>query len=155
MSDRVPVTIQGYAALEKELKEAKARRPDIIEAIAVARAHGDLRENAEYHAARERQSMAEARNQDIEYKLSMAQVIDVTAIPNTGKVIFGTTVDLLNLDTNKKVSYKIVGVDESDVDRMLIAYDAPIARALIGKSVADTVEIGDIRFTIEAVHHNA
>lgn len=155
MSDRVPVTIQGYAALEKELKEAKARRPDIIEAIAVARAHGDLRENAEYHAARERQSMAEARNQDIEYKLSMAQVIDVTAIPNTGKVIFGTTVDLLNLDTNKKVSYKIVGVDESDVDRMLIAYDAPIARALIGKSVADTVEIGEIRFTIKAVHHNA
>lgn len=152
---RVPMTVAGKTHLEKELETLKSGRPELITAIAEARAHGDLRENAEYHAARERQGMTEARIQDIEYKLSMAEVIDVTTIPNSGRVIFGTTVDVLNTNNNTRISYKIVGEDESDVEHNIIAHTAPIARAFIGKEKGDVVQLGDVRYEIKDVHHKA
>lgn len=152
-NDRVPMTTAGKQALEKNLASLMAKRPEVINAIAVARAHGDLRENAEYHAARERQSMSEARITDIQYKLSMAQIIDVSTIPNSGKVIFGVTVELCNLGNNDLVSYQIVGQDESNVDANLIAYTAPIARALIGKKIGDKVKMGDVSYEIKNVQH--
>ena len=153
--ERIPMTINGKTLLEKELGVLKAERPDIIEAIAEARSHGDLRENAEYHAARERQGMTEARIKDIEYKLSMAQVIDVSTMSNNGRVIFGVTIELCNKKDQKRVSYKIVGEDESDVDQGMIAYKAPIARELIGKQIGDEVLIGEELYTIESVHYKA
>jgi len=126
-------------------------------AIAEARAHGDLKENAEYHAAREQQSFMEGRIMEIEGKLGNAQVIDVTTIPRTGKVIFGTTIDLLNLATDETVTYRIVGEDEADVKRNLISVGSPIARALIGKQEGDTVVVkapsGDIEYEIDRVQH--
>ena len=132
-------------------------RPRITQAIAEAREHGDLKENAEYHAAREQQSFTEGRIMEIEGKLSNAQVIDVTAIPKTGKVIFGTTVDLINTENDETLTYRIVGEDEADVKSNLISVVSPIARALIGKEEGDVVLVkapgGDIEYEIDQVHH--
>ena len=156
--NKVPMTVAGAQSLRDELDRLKREdRPRIIQAIAEAREHGDLKENAEYHAAREQQSFAEGRIQDIEHKLSHAQIIDVSAIPNTGKVIFGTTVDLINTENDNPVTYRIVGEDESDVKANLISVSSPIARALVGKSEGDEVVVkapsGDIYYEIERVHH--
>jgi transcription elongation factor GreA len=156
--NKVPMTVAGEQSLRHELDRLKREdRPRIIQAIAEAREHGDLKENAEYHAAREQQSFAEGRIQDIEHKLSHAQIIDVSAIPNTGKVIFGTTIDLINTENDNPVTYRIVGEDESDVKANLISVSSPIARALVGKSEGDEVVVkapsGDIYYEIERVHH--
>ena len=132
--NKVPMTVAGERALREELERLKkVDRPRITQAIAEAREHGDLKENAEYHAAREQQSFAEGRIKDIEHKLSHAQVIDVSSIPHTGKVIFGTTVDLINVEDDSQVTYRIVGEDEADVKANLISVNSPIARALVGK----------------------
>ena len=156
--NKVPMTVAGEQSLRDELDRLKREdRPRIIQAIAEAREHGDLKENAEYHAAREQQSFAEGRIQDIEHKLSHAQIIDVSAIPNTGKVIFGTTVDLINTENDNPVTYRIVGEDESDVKANLISVSSPTARAMVGKSEGDEVVVkapsGDIYYEIERVHH--
>lgn len=156
--NKVPMTVAGEQALREELDRLKrVDRPRISQAIAEAREHGDLKENAEYHAAREQQSFAEGRIKDIEHKLSHAQVIDVSAIPHTGKVIFGTTVDLISVDDDSEVSYRIVGEDEADVKANLISVSSPIARALVGKSEGDEVIVkapsGDIHYEIERVQH--
>lgn len=156
--NKVPMTVAGEQALREELDRLKrVDRPRISQAIAEAREHGDLKENAEYHAAREQQSFAEGRIKDIEHKLSHAQVIDVSAIPHTGKVIFGTTVDLISVDDHSEVSYRIVGEDEADVKANLISVSSPIARALVGKSEGDEVVVkapsGDIHYEIERVQH--
>ena len=155
---KVPMTVAGEAALRKELERLKKdERPRITQAIAEARAHGDLKENAEYHAAREQQSFVEGRIMEIEGKLGNAQVIDVTAITKTGKVIFGTTVDLINVDNDNTVTYRIVGDDEANVKANLISISSPIARALIGKEEGDVVVVkapgGDIEYEIDQVHH--
>ncbi|MEQ8514459.1 MAG: transcription elongation factor GreA [Chromatocurvus sp.] len=156
--NKVPMTVQGEAALRTELERLKkVDRPRITQAIAEARAHGDLKENAEYHAAREQQSFAEGRIMEIESKLAGAQVIDVTQIAYTGKVIFGTTVTLLNVETDATVVYRIVGDDEADVKNNLISVSSPIARALIGKEEGDVVVVkapgGDIEYEIDGVEH--
>jgi transcription elongation factor GreA len=156
--NKYPMTVSGEASLREELDRLKrVERPRITQAIAEARAHGDLKENAEYHAAREQQSFMEGRIMEIEGKLGNAQVIDVTTIPRTGKVIFGTTIDLLNLATDETVTYRIVGEDEADVKRNLISVGSPIARALIGKQEGDTVVVkapgGDIEYEIDRVQH--
>ena len=156
--NKVPMTLVGEQSLREELDRLKREdRPRIIQAIAEAREHGDLKENAEYHAAREQQSFAEGRIQDIEHKLSHAQVIDVSSIPNTGKVIFGTTVDLINTENDNAVTYRIVGEDEADVKANLISVSSPIARALVGKSEGDEVVVkapsGDIYYEIERVQY--
>jgi len=158
MSTNVPMTVSGEAALREELERLKkVERPRITQAIAEAREHGDLKENAEYHAAREQQSFAEGRIMEIEGKLSHAQVIDVTTLPKTGKVIFGTTVDLINVESDATVTYRIVGEDEADVKNNLISVGSPIARALIGKEEGDVVIVrapgGDIEYEIDQVHH--
>jgi transcription elongation factor GreA len=152
------MTVSGEATLRAELDQLKrVDRPRIAQAIADAREHGDLKENAEYHAAREQQSFNEGRLMEIEGKLSNAQVIDVTAIAKTGKVIFGTTVDLINVETDEEVSYRIVGEDEADVKANLISVGSPIARALIGKEEGDVVVVrapgGDIEYEIDQVQH--
>ncbi len=156
--NKFPMTIAGEAALRSELERLKkVDRPRISQAIADAREHGDLKENAEYHAAREQQSFAEGRIQEIEGKLANAQVIDVSKIAKTGKVIFGTTVDLINIDTDATVTYRIVGEDEADVKSNLISIGSPIARALIGKEEGDAVVVkapgGDIEYEIDQVRH--
>jgi transcription elongation factor GreA len=139
---RVPITVRGAAALREELRELKGEaRPNVIKAIAEARAHGDLSENAEYHAAREQQGFIEGRIQELESKLSLAEVIDVTQQPATGKVIFGATVDLADEDTGATVTYQIVGEDEADIKAGRISVGSPIARALVGKSEGDAVEV--------------
>lgn len=155
---KVPMTVAGAERLRAELNELKSeRRPRIIQAIADAREHGDLRENAEYHAAREQQSFCEGRIKEIEGKLADAEVIDVRAIPATGRVIFGTTVTLLNLETDASVVYQIVGEDEADVRAGRISVGSPIARAIMGKEVGDEIVVkapaGDIEYEIEAVEH--
>lgn len=155
---RYPMTVEGELALQAELKELKSvKRPEVIAAIAEAREHGDLKENAEYHAAREQQGFIEARIQDIEGKLSACQVINVHDIPNTGKVIFGTTVTLLNTETDQGVTYKIVGDDEANVKVNKISVNSPIARALIGKEEGDVVNVqtpgGSVEYEIEMVEH--
>lgn len=158
MTTRVPMTIDGEARLREELQQLKSvERPKVIEAIAEAREHGDLKENAEYHAAREQQGFIEGRIQEIEGKLSAAQVIDVTTIENTGKVIFGTTVHLLNVETDEQVTYQIVGEDEADIKAGKISISSPIARALVGKSEGEIVAIrvpsGTVEYEIEEVEH--
>lgn len=155
---KVPMTIDGADSLRAELNELKSTtRPTIIAAIAQAREHGDLKENAEYHAAREQQSFCEGRIADIEGKLADSQVIDVTKIEPSGRVIFGTTVTLLNLESGAQVKYRIVGVDEADVPSGKISVSSPISRALMGKSEGDEVVVkapaGDIEFEIELVEH--
>jgi transcription elongation factor GreA len=152
------MTKLGEQRLREELERLKSiERPRIIEAIAEARAHGDLKENAEYHAAREEQGFAEGRIQEIEGKLSNAQVIDVAGIKNTGKVIFGVTVELENLDTEEAVRYQLVGEDEADLKLGKISITSPIARGLIGKVEGDVVGVnvpdGLVEYEIIAVQH--
>jgi transcription elongation factor GreA len=140
--DKQPITISGLEKLKQELiflKEKK--RPEIVAAIAEARSHGDLKENAEYHAAKEQQSHSEGRIQEIEDLIARANVIDVTNMNNDGKVIFGSTVYLQNLDTNEKIEYKLVGKDEADLKNKLIFFQSPIGKGLIGKNKNDLVEI--------------
>jgi len=140
--NRIPMTVAGEKSLREELDFLKREeRPRITKAIAEAREHGDLKENAEYHAAREQQSFAEGRIQEIESKLSLAQVIDISKIPATGKVIFGTTVTIVNCDTDEEVTYQVVGDDEADVKIGKISVTSPIARGVIGKEENDVVEI--------------
>lgn len=139
--NKVPMTVRGHELLQKELKKLKSEdRPTVIKAIATAREHGDLKENAEYHAAKEQQSFIEGRIKELEGKLSHVQVIDVTEIDADGKIIFGSTVRLLDEDTEKEISYRIVGEDEADIKTGMISYTSPIARALISKSEGDIVE---------------
>ncbi len=152
------MTVLGEQRLKEELTRLKTiDRPRVIASIAEARAHGDLKENAEYHAAREQQSFIEGRILEIEGKLSFAQVIDIKQIENSGKVIFGTTVQLINIDTKKPVDYQIVGEDEASVEENKISVTSPIARALIGKFEGDTVEVnvpdGIIRYEIVDIAH--
>ncbi|MDP2716244.1 MULTISPECIES: transcription elongation factor GreA [unclassified Rheinheimera] len=154
----IPMTVQGAERLRTELHELKSvKRPAIIQAIATAREHGDLKENAEYHAAREQQGFCEGRIQDIEAKLSNAQIIDISKLPNTGKVIFGSTVTILNLDTEEEVTYRIVGDDEADIKNNLISVNSPIARGLIGKVADDVANIttpkGVVEFEITDVKY--
>ena len=140
--EKEPITINGLQKLKEELifkKEKK--RPEIIAAISEARSHGDLKENAEYHAAKEQQSRNESRIQEIENIIARANIIDVTKINNDGKVIFGSTVFLKNLDTSEKIDYKIVGKDEADLKQKLIYYKSPIGKGLIGKNKNELVEI--------------
>lgn len=138
----VPITINGISKLRSELEFLKTiERPKAIAAIAEARAHGDLKENAEYHAARERQSFIEGRILEVEAKLADCQIIDISHIPNEGKVIFGATVTLLSLKTQTEVAYQIVGVDEANLKENKISISSPLARALIGKYIEDVVEV--------------
>ncbi|WP_421200313.1 transcription elongation factor GreA [Aeromonas enteropelogenes] len=151
--NHTPMTVRGAEKLREELEYLKTElRPQIIEAIADAREHGDLKENAEYHAAREQQGFCEGRIQEIEGKLSNAQVIDVTKMTNNGRVIFGATVTLLKSETEEEVVYRIVGDDEADIKQNLISVNSPIARALIGKEVDDVVIVktpaGDVEYEI-------
>ena len=140
--DKEPITLNGLNKLKEELIYLKEKkRPQIVAAIAEARSHGDLKENAEYHAAKEQQSHNEGRIQQIEDIIARANVIDVTKINNDGKIIFGSSVFLQNLDTNEKISYKIVGKDEADLNQKLIYYKSPIGKGLIGKNKKDLVEI--------------
>jgi len=138
--NKVPVTVKGHKLLQEELKQLKTvARPEVINAIAEARAHGDLKENAEYHAAKEQQGFIEARIKDIEGKLSHLQVIDVTAVDARGKIIFGSTVEIFDESSGKEIVYKIVGEDEADIGAGLISYTSPIARALIGQNEGDVI----------------
>ncbi len=140
--DKEPITLKGIEKIKKELiflKEKK--RPEIVSAISEARSHGDLKENVEYHAAKEQQSHNEGRIQEIEDIIARANIIDVTKIQNDGKVIFGSTVYLQNLDTNEKIDYQIVGKDEADLKQKLIYFKSPIGKGLIGKNKSDLVEI--------------
>ena len=153
-----PMTVQGAEALREELNELKSVvRPRISQAIAEAREHGDLKENAEYHAAREQQSFTEGRIQEIEGKLADAQVIDIAKIPQTGKVVFGSTVTLLSIDEDATVTYQIVGEDEADIKARKISVMSPIARGLIGKAEGDVVLVetpgGQTEYEIENVEH--
>jgi transcription elongation factor GreA len=153
-----PMTVEGAEALRAELQHRKFElRPKITQSIAEAREHGDLKENAEYHAAREQQSFNEGRIQEIESKLADAQVIDVTKIPPTGKVIFGVTVSLIDAESGAEVRYKLVGEDESDLKAGKLSVRSPIGRALIGKSEGDVVTVrtpkGNVEYEIDRVEH--
>lgn len=153
---KTPMTVEGEIALREELEHlTKVVRPAIINDIATAREHGDLKENAEYHAAREQQSFTEGRIQEIEGKLSNIQVIDINKVPHGDKVIFGSTATIINLETDQTVTYKIVGDDEADVSQGKISYQSPIARALVGKEIGEVVVVkapsGDIEYEIDAV----
>ena len=155
---RFPMTSAGAQAMRQELEKLKTQdRPQVIEAIAEARAHGDLKENAEYHAARERQGFIEGRIKELEYKLANANVIELADIPRNGLVIFGTTVDLEDANSGEELSYKIVGEDEADVNSGLISNTSPIARALLGKEEGETVHVntpsGTRTFDIIAVRY--
>jgi transcription elongation factor GreA len=139
---KTPMTAQGAEKLRSELSELKTvKRPKVIAAIAEARAHGDLKENAEYHAAREQQGFIEGRIKEIEAKLSNAQIIDVTTLNAGGKVVFGATVDVLDIDTDEEITYQIVGEDEADIKQGKLSVGSPIARALIGKMEGDEVSL--------------
>ena len=156
--NRIPMTVEGEKALREEVAHLKSvERPRISQAIAEARELGDLKENAEYHAAREQQGFVEARIKDIEAKLSHAQVIDISTITKTGKVIFGVTVQLVNLDDEEEVTYRIVGDDEADIKANKISVNSPIARALIGKEEGDVVIVntpaGKVEYEIDEVQH--
>jgi len=155
---QVPMTVRGAELLREELDYLKhTRRPKITEAIAAARELGDLKENAEYHAAREEQGLTEARIRDIESKLSVAQIIDVTKIPNNGRIIFGATATLLNVESDQEVTYRIVGDDEADLKAGLISVNSPIARAMIGKELDDVLVVkapsGDIEYEVVEVKY--
>ncbi len=155
--EKIPMTVRGEKKLREELDRLLKLRPKISAAIAEARELGDLKENAEYHAAREEQGICEAQIRDIEYKLSVAQVIDVTKMDNTGKVIFGSTVTLIDCDTEEEKRYQIVGNDEANIKAGLISVSSPIARGLIGKMEGDEVVIstpgGDRDFEIDSVDY--
>lgn len=153
-----PMTATGEKMLRDELNHLKSvRRPKIVQAIAEARAQGDLRENAEYQYAKEEQGFIEGRIKEVEGKLSNAQVIDITQIPAAGKVIFGTTVTVMNLDTDTDVTYKIVGDDEADIKKNKLSVYSPIARAMIGKEIGDVVLVktpgGDVEYEICEIKH--
>ena len=140
--DREIMTVKGAELLREELKKLKSvDRPEIITAIATAREFGDLKENAEYHAAKEKQSFIEGRIREIESKLSNSEVIDINKLSISNKVVFGSTVTLLNLDNDQIITYKIVGEDESDIENGLLSYKSPLSRAMIGKSTDDLVEL--------------
>jgi transcription elongation factor GreA len=142
MMAKIPMTPNGMAQLTEELQHLKSvERPNIIAAIAEARAHGDLRENAEYHAAKERQGWIEARIRDIESKLSHVQVVDVSKMTNQGKVVFGSTVKLIDVDTDKEITYQIVGEDEADLKMHKLSIASPMARGMIGKEVGDSFDV--------------
>lgn len=158
MMRKVPMTLLGVEKLRQELQHLKTvERPRISNAIAEARALGDLKENAEYHAAREQQSFVEGRILEIESKLGSAQVIDVTQIENSGKVIFGVTVTIKNVTSDEPICYRVVGEDEANVDEKRISITSPLARALIGKYIGDVVEVqapeGVIEYEIMEVEH--
>jgi len=138
---KIPLTVQGAEQLRQELKRLKRERPQISAAIGTAREHGDLRENAEYHAAKEQQGLAEARIRDIEAKLSDAQIIEVSKLNVDGKVVFGATVHLADVDEGTKVLYQIVGEDEADIKKGRVSISSPVARAMIGKFEGDVVEV--------------
>lgn len=155
---KVPITVNGAKKLRAELQRLKKEdRPRIVAAIAVARAHGDLRENAEYHAAKEEQGFIEARIKQIDGELSNAEIIDITALSETGKVVFGATVELIDEDSGKQVAYRIVGADEADIGSGLLSFSSPIARALIGREEGDVVEVitpgGDRSYEIVEVRY--
>jgi transcription elongation factor GreA len=155
--NQIPITVVGAERLRLELKELKSvRRPAIIEAIATARDHGDLKENAEYHAAREEQSFTEGRIAELESALSNAQIIDITSIPQNGRVVFGCTVELLDMATDAEVKYQIVGNIEADINHNRIAISSPIARALIGKEEGEDIIVeapaGTMEYAITAIH---
>ncbi|MCT8696502.1 transcription elongation factor GreA [Glaesserella parasuis] len=155
---QIPMTARGVGQLREELDFLKnVRRPEIISAITEAREHGDLKENAEYHAAREQQGFCEGRIKEIESKLGNAQIIDVKNMINTGKVIFGSTVTLLNVNTDECVTYRIVGDDEANIKDGLISVNSPIARGLVGKEIDDNVHIqtpgGNVEFDIIKVEY--
>jgi transcription elongation factor GreA len=154
----IPMTVAGEKMLREELNQLKTVvRPRIIQSIAEAREHGDLKENAEYHAAREEQGFAEGRIQEIESKLADYQVIDLTKIAVTGKIIFGVTVDLVNLETDENVTYQIVGDDEADLKLGKISVSSPVSRAMIGKEEGDIVCVitpkGEVEYEIDAVKY--
>ena len=156
--EKEPITIEGLKKLKKELENLKnIDRPNIVEAIAEARSHGDLKENAEYHAAKEHQSQIEGRIVAINDIIARANIIDVTKIENEGKVIFGSTVNVKDLETDKKIKYKIVGQDEADISKNLIFFKSPIAKGLIGKKKGDMISIstpsGDRNFEIIEVEY--
>jgi transcription elongation factor GreA len=153
-----PMTVQGAEALRNELNRLKYEdRPRIVEAIATARAHGDLKENAEYHAAREQQSFNEGRIQELEAKLSNAQIVDISNLPNTGKVVFGATVRVCQVETGIERTFQIVGEDEADIKLNKISYSSPIGRALIAKQVDDSVIVqtpdGPVEYEIIEVEY--
>lgn len=155
---QIPMTKKGAELLREELEQLKTvKRPQIVNAIAEARTHGDLKENAEYHAAREQQGFCEGRIQEIESKLSQAQIIDISKINNTGRVIFGATVKVENIATEEQITYKIVGDDEADFKQNLISVNSPIARGLIGKEEGDSVKIqtpgGEVEFDVLEVDY--
>lgn len=156
----VPITLRGAQALRAELHELKTvKRPAVVEAISEARAHGDLKENAEYHAAREQQSFIEGRIQELESTLGDSQVLDPASLPQDGRVVFGVTVELLNIDTDEQVTYQIVGDYESDIKQNRISISSPIARALIGKEIDDVATVqapgGAIEYEIVAIHYQS
>jgi len=156
--NQVPITKDGAEALAAELKELKSvRRPAVIQAIAEAREHGDLKENAEYHAAREEQGFIEARIKDLEGKLSNAQIIDITKLSNNGKVVFGTTVVIYDEEKDQETTYQIVGEDEANIKENKISVSSPVARALIGKEVDDVAIVkapgGDLEYEIVDVKY--
>jgi len=158
MMDKEPITITGLKNLKSELENLKnVQRPKIVEAIAEARSHGDLKENAEYHAAKEQQALIESRVIAINDVIARANVIDVTKIDNEGKVIFGSTVKVQDLESNKETSYKLVGQDEADISKNLIFYRSPIGKALIGKNKGDMVSVdtpsGEKNFEIQDVKY--
>jgi len=156
--EKEPITIKGLENLKSELEDLKnVQRPKVVAAIAEARSHGDLKENAEYHAAKEQQGLIEGRVLKINDLIARANVIDVTKIDNEGKVIFGSTISVLDLDTKKKISYRLVGQDEADISQNLIFYKSPIGRALIGKDKNDLVSVqtpsGERNFEIKDVKY--
>tara|TARA_B100000963_G_scaffold341905_1_gene342159 strand:+ start:16530 stop:17006 length:477 start_codon:yes stop_codon:yes gene_type:complete len=156
--DKEPITVQGLENLKKELENLKnVQRPKVVAAIAEARSHGDLKENAEYHAAKEQQGLIEGRVLAINDLIARANVIDVTKIDNEGKVIFGSTIRVKDLETDKKISYKLVGQDEAEISKNLIFYKSPIGKALIGKIKGDLVMVktpsGERNFEIENVEY--
>jgi transcription elongation factor GreA len=155
---KVPITVNGAQKLRDEFQRLKKEdRPRIVSAIAEARAHGDLRENAEYHAAKEEQGFIEARIKQIDGVLSNAEIIDVTALTKTGKVVFGATVELIDEDSGKQVAYQIVGEDEADIGSGMLSFSSPIARALIGREEGDVVDVktpgGDRSYEIVEVRY--
>ena len=156
--NQIPLTAAGSERLKSELKQLKSvKRPAVIEAIATAREHGDLKENAEYHAAREEQSFVEGRIAELEAALSNAQIIDITRIAQSDRVVFGCTVELLNMATDEEVVYQIVGDIEADINENRIAISSPIARALIGKEEGEDVVVeapsGNMEYAITAIHY--
>ena len=156
--DKEPITVNGLKNLKSELEDLKnVQRPKIVEAIAEARSHGDLKENAEYHAAKEQQALIESRVIAINDLIARANVIDVTKIDNEGKVIFGSTVKVQDLESNKEISYKLVGQDEADISKNLIFYKSPIGKALIGKNKGDMISVntpsGEKNFEIQDVKY--